>query len=144
MKSNCPLMNNVSKQIWELSWFPPYGPGSFVKESKGIPVLWECQCKIIIASYIIQLLNYFLCWSGNKSCTWIEKKKMGIIVSSSCNFPRQRKLLWPWRPWDILFISPLNYRLLEGRDQFLAISMSTEFSIRSDNKYLLNWTDTLL
>lgn len=95
-------------------------------EQRELSVL-ECQCKIIIiAYYIIQLLKYFLCYSS----TWIRKtEEINIIVFSSHNFPRQRELLWSSRTWDILLISSLNCKILWGRDQFLATTVSTEFSI---------------
>lgn len=115
-------------------WFRP-----ICKIEQREPVLWECTCKvIIIAYYPIQSLKYFLCHSINKACIWIEKiEEMDIIIFSSCHFPKQRKWLWSSRTWGIFFISPLNYKLLGDRDQFLPISMFTKFIIGTDTT--LNW-----
>lgn len=97
----CPMIN-VAKQICVLPQFPPCGPRSFRKWSKESPMLWECQCKItIIAHYTIRRLKSFLLFE-EQACTLTEKtKEIDIIMFFSDNFPKWRKLLWFWRPWDI-------------------------------------------
>lgn len=98
--TTCPMMN-VAKQIG-VSQSPPCGPRSFRKWSKESPRLWECQCKItIIAHYTIRLLKSFLLFK-EQACTLTEKtKETDIILFFPDSFPKQRKLLWLWRPWDI-------------------------------------------